>query len=89
MSLDQIGLLPPDQQEAILNGPALAPPNGLTPNFDHPPNDNPVALAAMTICLIVATIAAVLRIYSRVIVLKRVFLEDCKIEPCAWIVSFD
>ncbi|RYP84725.1 hypothetical protein DL770_005177 [Monosporascus sp. CRB-9-2] len=46
MSLDQLHLLPPAQQEAILNGPAHAPPPGVIPNFEDPPNNNTSGVAA-------------------------------------------
>ncbi|RYP18288.1 hypothetical protein DL765_004008 [Monosporascus sp. GIB2] len=49
MSLDQLHLLPPAQQEAILNGPALAPPPGVMPNFDDPPNNNMFTLVVIGI----------------------------------------
>ncbi|RYO83188.1 hypothetical protein DL762_006233 [Monosporascus cannonballus] len=48
MSLDQLHLLPPAQQEAILNGPALAPPPGVMSNFDDPPNNNTLALVVIS-----------------------------------------
>ncbi|RYP06664.1 hypothetical protein DL765_009398 [Monosporascus sp. GIB2] len=48
MSLDQISFLPPEQQQEILNGPALLPPNGTRPNFDNSPNNNGLGIAALT-----------------------------------------
>ncbi|KAI1131672.1 hypothetical protein F5Y10DRAFT_275404 [Nemania abortiva] len=49
MSLDQLHNLPEAAQQAILNGPALAPPPGIIPNLDHPPNQNALGLAVTTI----------------------------------------
>ncbi|KAI1826995.1 hypothetical protein F4861DRAFT_494697 [Xylaria intraflava] len=77
MSLDQLHSLPPEEQMAILDGPALEPPPGVMPDLDHPPNDNAVALAAVTICLIFATISFILRFYSRIFVLRKLLPEDC------------
>ncbi|CAJ2500642.1 Uu.00g034950.m01.CDS01 [Anthostomella pinea] len=76
MSLDQILFLPPEQQEAILNGPALAPPEGAIPQFDNPPNNNTAASAALTICLILSILAAMIQFCSRVFIVKAVRLED-------------
>lgn len=79
MSLDQLHLLPPEQQDAILNGPALTPPSlNIIPNFENPPNGNPVAFTTITICLSVSTIIAILRAYSRVFLLRQVTREDCE-----------
>ena len=78
MSLDQLHLLPPEEQQEILDGPALEPPNGVIPNLINPPNNNAGALAGITICLVVVTIVAMLRVYARVLVLHRVLLEDCE-----------
>ncbi|RYP01506.1 hypothetical protein DL764_006201 [Monosporascus ibericus] len=49
MSLDQLHLLPPAQQEAILNGPAHAPPPGVTPNFEDPPNNNRLCVVFLSV----------------------------------------
>ncbi|KAF4491189.1 hypothetical protein CGGC5_v002569 [Colletotrichum fructicola Nara gc5] len=37
-----------DELEALLASPALAPPEGVTPNFDNPPNQNDLAWAVTT-----------------------------------------
>ncbi|KAI8631911.1 hypothetical protein F5Y19DRAFT_422503 [Xylariaceae sp. FL1651] len=63
-------------QQAILNGPALAPPPGVRPNFDHPPNQNNLALAVTTICLSVSTTAFVLAAYAKLCCVKKVHFED-------------
>ncbi|RYP77603.1 hypothetical protein DL769_003376 [Monosporascus sp. CRB-8-3] len=76
MSLDQLHLLPPENQTAILEGPALKPPSDLLYNLDDPPNGNGVAFAAITICVTVATLAAILRAYSKILVTRNVVLED-------------
>ncbi|KXX79711.1 hypothetical protein MMYC01_203806 [Madurella mycetomatis] len=68
--------LPPELQEQILNGPARAPPPGVVPNFDNPPNRTPEAIAVIAVCLFFSTAAVLLRIYSRVFILRKVRLED-------------
>ncbi|KAI1110018.1 hypothetical protein F5Y14DRAFT_466145 [Nemania sp. NC0429] len=76
MSLDQIHLLPPAQQEIILNGPALAPPAGVVSNLDSPPNGNALCVAIVTILLLIATLAYALAIYVKLVHIKRLYLED-------------
>ncbi|KAI1275365.1 hypothetical protein F5Y07DRAFT_369840 [Xylaria sp. FL0933] len=76
MSLDQLHLLPPAQQEAILNGPALAPPAGIVPNLENPPNSNTLGLAVETFLFTLSTVAAILAAYVKIFVTKRRHLED-------------
>ncbi|KAH9908494.1 hypothetical protein F4778DRAFT_717402 [Xylariomycetidae sp. FL2044] len=75
-SLDQLHLLPPAAQAAILNGPALAPPPGVLPNLTNPPNQNDIGLAVSIICLAVATTAITLAAYAKIRCMKKVELED-------------
>ncbi|KAI1738411.1 hypothetical protein F4680DRAFT_450163 [Xylaria scruposa] len=76
MSLDQIHSLPPAQQQAILNGPAPAPPAGVVPTLDHPPNDNVLCLIIMTILLVIATLAFILAVYAKLFYIKKFYVED-------------
>ncbi|KAH8689592.1 hypothetical protein BGW36DRAFT_412363 [Talaromyces proteolyticus] len=59
-----------------LNGPALQPPEGVTPNFDNPPNNNRLAYIVLTLCAVVATICLLLRLYARVILLRKIQIEE-------------
>ncbi|KAI0811840.1 hypothetical protein GGR55DRAFT_642056 [Xylaria sp. FL0064] len=76
MSHDLFHSLPLKVQEAILNGPAHIPPPGVVPNLEHPPNRNRLVLIVIIICLTVATIASLLRAYSRIRILRNVSRED-------------
>ncbi|KAJ2996995.1 hypothetical protein NUW58_g791 [Xylaria curta] len=68
-ALDPLYLLPPDQQDAIINGPALAPPRSdIVANFENPPNMNTLARAVTTITLVLVTIVAVLRAYAKIFI---------------------
>lgn len=78
MSLDQLHLLPLAQQEAILNGPAHAPPPGVIPNLDSPPNNNALAVFAASICLVVSTVAFLIGAYAKIFCTKKIHIEDCK-----------
>ncbi|KAI6084003.1 hypothetical protein F4821DRAFT_271385 [Hypoxylon rubiginosum] len=71
-----ISALTPEQLEALLNGPALAPPDGVMPNFENPPNKNYIAAAVVPLCLTVTTIAVLLRVWARVFLLRKVGLPD-------------
>ncbi|KAI1858057.1 uncharacterized protein JN550_012879 [Neoarthrinium moseri] len=68
--------LTPAQLQAVLNGPALKPPEDVTPNFDNPPNDNALAYTALSVCLAVATITMGIRLYSRVVKVRKLRIED-------------
>ncbi|KAI0532707.1 hypothetical protein GGR58DRAFT_489199 [Xylaria digitata] len=74
--MDLIPYLPKEQQEALLAGPALAPPQGIVANFDNPPNQNGIAHATFAICLFFATFSFLVRMYARLLGLRSVKLED-------------
>jgi hypothetical protein len=59
-----------------LDGPALAPPEGVTPNFDNPDNQNALARGVLATCAAIATICLLLRIYGRFYLLRKVSAED-------------
>ncbi|KAI1393002.1 uncharacterized protein F4822DRAFT_392803 [Hypoxylon trugodes] len=76
-SLDNLYLLSPEEQQAILNSPALAPPqDDIIPNFESPPNMNRLGIYFTTIALSVVTIAIFLRAYVKVAVMKQVQIQD-------------
>ncbi|KAK0634893.1 hypothetical protein B0T17DRAFT_594652 [Bombardia bombarda] len=56
--------------------PGLTPPPGIVSNFDNPPDENGAAHATLAICLVVSTVAIILRIYARFFVLRKPFLGD-------------
>ncbi|CAI6091643.1 hypothetical protein V2G26_010209 [Clonostachys chloroleuca] len=63
-SPDQVHLLPLEQQEAFFNGPALAPPEGIIPNLEHPPNQNALTHAVTTLLFILSTGFAALHAFT-------------------------
>ncbi|KAK1855253.1 60s ribosomal protein l36 [Colletotrichum chrysophilum] len=65
-----------DELEALLASPALAPPEGVTPNFDNPPNQNDLAWAVTTACMVIATLCLFLRCYARLWIEKKVRIEE-------------
>ncbi|KAJ8105749.1 hypothetical protein OPT61_g9993 [Boeremia exigua] len=60
--------------DALLDGPALAPPPGVTPNFVNPANLSHPELAVLQLTL--ATLVVWMRIYTKLRVLKRMLAED-------------
>ncbi|GAP86941.1 putative integral membrane protein PTH11 [Rosellinia necatrix] len=74
--MDLIPYLPKEQQELLLAGPALAPPNGTIANFENPPNKNEIAHATFVICIFFATFSFLVRMYARLVGLRAVKLED-------------
>ena len=60
----------------LLASPALAPPEGVTPQFDSPPNQNELAYAVTTILSVVLTICVGIRLYARIGLERKFSLED-------------
>ncbi|KAE8391182.1 hypothetical protein BDV23DRAFT_171776 [Aspergillus alliaceus] len=75
--------MPPEELEALLAAPALAPPPGVTPNFDNPHNGNGYAWGITTVCMIVATLCLFLRGYVRIWLDRKVRIEDA-LTICAY-----
>ncbi|KAI1414128.1 hypothetical protein F5Y13DRAFT_179104 [Hypoxylon sp. FL1857] len=73
---DALPFLPHDQQQAALDGPALAPPPGVTPQFDNPPNNNGLAHGVIAACVTVATVCLLIRGYARLVLFKQLKPED-------------
>ncbi|KAI1126733.1 hypothetical protein F5Y10DRAFT_244220 [Nemania abortiva] len=64
--------LPPE----VLYGPAYPPPGDIVPDFENPPNENALGITAIVLILVPASICAILRGYSRIIVTKHVQFDD-------------
>ncbi|OQE34878.1 hypothetical protein PENCOP_c015G07554 [Penicillium coprophilum] len=59
-----------------LNGPALAPPEGVIPNLDNPPNNNGLAIGVLSACTAIATVCLFIRAYARIWLLRKVQIEE-------------
>lgn len=66
------------QSEALLNGPALAPPPGVLPQLDNPPNHKAAATTIHIVFVTTATLGIIMRLYTKAFVLRKVHLADCK-----------
>ncbi|KAB8297965.1 hypothetical protein EYC80_001742 [Monilinia laxa] len=75
--------LSPSQVEELLQGPALNPPPGVTPNFDNPYTLLPAADAVKIVTTVLATLAIFIRIYTKWRIIRVVHLEDY-IAVAAW-----
>lgn len=69
--------LTPEEKQAFLNGPALAPPPGVVPNFTNPPNRLRLCVGVTVITITVSVIVVFLRLYTRIFRVKKMRLEDC------------
>lgn len=65
-------------REQMLELPAAQSPTGVN-NFDNPDNQNDMVVGLAIASLVVTTVLAVARLYSRAIVLRNVRIEDCKL----------
>ena len=63
---------------ALLNGPAVKPPPGVLSNFDDPPNQDTVARTMTVFFIIFASLAVLIRIYTRRVLLQSFEYDDCK-----------
>lgn len=68
--------LSPQEQQDLLNGPALKVPDGLESRFGDPSHKSPGIVALISISLVLCTFFAATRIYARVIVVKTPSLPD-------------
>lgn len=64
--------------QILLNGPAGEPPPGTLPNFSNPPNLDAVYIATTAICGSVSFLAVLIRMYTKLFLIRSLVLEDCK-----------
>ncbi|KAI2637750.1 hypothetical protein GGS26DRAFT_426104 [Hypomontagnella submonticulosa] len=73
--------LPPAEQQALLNGPALQPPDGVNPNFDNPSNDDGLARKVLAVCFALGSAFVLLRAYVAWFVNKKPHFNDYMMLP--------
>ncbi|KXJ91813.1 hypothetical protein Micbo1qcDRAFT_233206 [Microdochium bolleyi] len=61
---------------ALLASPALAPPAGVTPEFDSPPNQNTLAYAVTSVLSCILTLCVLVRLYGRGYLERKFGVED-------------
>ena len=80
MATATIGMSPEQTLAALrtlLEGPAMSPPAGVVPDFDNPANFDDYATVCNSLCIAFATLAVVLRMYTKVFILRVLAWEDC------------
>lgn len=76
--------LTPELVQSILNGPAGTPPVGVTPNFDNPPNTNRFVIITLVFCVLLASLAVLVRMYTKIFLIRSIEYEDYTL-MIAWI----
>lgn len=71
-------LSPSEQAEILATRPGIEPPNGIVSNFDNPPMRNDIGISVVTIFVCLVVVTGLLRLYSRVLVIRVFRLEDCE-----------
>lgn len=61
----------------LLNGPALPPPPGVTPDFVDSSNLLHLTIAILTLCNFLATLAVILRMWTKLFIIHQTTLDDC------------
>ena len=79
--------LTPEELQKLLNGPAVAPPAGSISNLENPPNTNAVCYLTFYLCLSCATLAVVMRIYTKHFLIHATAYEDCECRKSIFAVS--
>lgn len=78
VSMSWLLKLPPAQQKAYFEGPALKPPPGVKPNFVDPPNQNTMGYAVLSTQASIVAILVVVQMYSRIVYHRKITIADCK-----------
>ena len=76
-TLDQAAV----EKQILLNGPAGAPPSGISPNLANPPNQDAIIIAIPTVFLVLCTVVGMIRLYTKSLLIRRFEHEDCKSWP--------
>ena len=71
-------LLTPEQLQELLNGPAGTPPLHVQPNFDNPTSLHVYAIPTLVLSLTISTVALVVRMYTKLRIIRSLVVEDCK-----------
>ena len=64
--------------QALLDAPAMVPPPGVVPNFVDPPNLRRLVIIMLTLFMAFSTLFILLRMYTKVFLLRKTAFEDCK-----------
>lgn len=71
----------PDKLQKLLNGPALVAPPGVQHNFANPSNSNKNYYVNISLCLAIASLAVLMRLWTTIFLIRKVRMEDGKPSP--------
>jgi hypothetical protein len=66
----------PEVLAELLAAPALAAPEGVTPDFENPPNRNGLAWFVTTLCMVISTACVCLRLFTRAWIDQKIRKEE-------------
>jgi hypothetical protein len=64
------------QKDEFLLAPAMAAPAKTLSNFENPPNRTKLGVVVTTVFLVLTVLCFLVRAYSRIMILRRVKVED-------------
>lgn len=70
--------LTPGQLESLLSGPAVTPPSGVISNLDNPPNIDAICYMTFSLCVSLAILAVIIRVYTKYFLIRSIAYEDCE-----------
>lgn len=73
-----MALTPEQMREFILSKPAMLPPDGTDSNFSNPPNIRSQALGVIISFLLLSTLAVAIRLYTKLVFVRKLSLDDCE-----------
>ena len=73
--------------QKLLDGPAIAPPAGSISRLEDPPNMDTVCYLTLYLCLSCATLAVIMRIYTKQFLIHTIAYEDCECRKPIFAVS--
>lgn len=66
---------------ALLEGPALTPPNGVIPSVTNRSDEQHWYYVCVSFCTVVPGVLLLLRLYTKLRIVRKVDLTDCPIQP--------
>jgi len=73
-----------DPSTILASVPGLAPPPGVVPNFVNPYSLESIQIVSAVLCLALALLSTLLRMYTKLFIIKTHGWEDCKLLS-AWL----
>jgi hypothetical protein len=68
--------VPPAAQRELLEGPAIRPPDNVTPNFANPQNRRERGWIVTILCSALSTLSVAIRLYSRIVCAKKAGMPE-------------